>query len=97
LSDQEQVENKREMAEPYATQMIADIEALEREIPTGDFQKTSMELGNMMIGLEKAYEKREKIIDVILEYGTGFETRKALRMIPTFILEKWTKELSAKK
>ena len=42
--------------------------------------------------LEKIYHKREKTIDVIMTYGTGFETREALRMVPTPVLDKWATE-----
>jgi len=49
----------------------------------------------MMAGLEKAYDDRERLIDVILERGSGYETKKALRMIPTPTLESWAKELSS--
>ena len=94
LSDQEQIERNKEAAERYGDEMIADIEVLRGEVPTGNFEKTSRDLGNMMMDLEKAYDKREHVIDVILEQGTGYETRKALRMVPTSILEKWAKELS---
>jgi hypothetical protein len=42
-----------------------------------------------MTKLEKAYHQREKVIDKIMEEGTGFESREALRMFPTALLEKW--------
>jgi hypothetical protein len=51
----------------------------------------------MMKTLEKAYHEREKKIDVILTYGTEFETREALRMIPTLVVDKWATELSSRK
>lgn len=74
--------------------MIADIEALEHEIPAADFQKTRGNLGAIMKELEKVYHEREKKITIIMTYGTGFETREALRIVPTNILEKWAAELS---
>ncbi len=86
-----------ESAAPYANQMIADIEALDHEIPAANFQKIRGDLEGLMKGLEDVYHNREKKIDVIMTYGTGFETREALRMVPTNVLEKWAAELSKQK
>jgi len=88
---------KDESAVPYADQMIADIEALEHEIPVEDFQKKRGDLASLMKVLENLYHKREKKIDTIMTYGTGYETREALRMVPTPVLEKWATELSTRK
>lgn len=74
--------------------MLADIESLESEVPIGNSQNASRELGEMMRELERAYCMREKLIDTVLENGTGLETREALRMLPVDTLEKWAKELS---
>jgi len=93
LSDQEQLGRKKEVAERYV-EAIVDIELLRNEIPKGNFERTSRELGDMMTDLEKAYDDRERLIDLILERGSGYETKKALRMIPTPTLESWAKELS---
>jgi len=92
--------SERDLSEkdaPYADRMIADIESLEHEIPKTDFQRTRGDLAKMMKELEKAYHEREKTIEVIMSHGTGFESREALRMVPTSILDKWAKELSSKK
>jgi hypothetical protein len=43
--------------------------------------------------LTKEYDKREKVIDRIMDYSTGIENEKALRMYPTRVLEKWEKSL----
>jgi len=43
--------------------------------------------------LEKEYDEREKVISRIMEYGTGIETEKALRMYPTRVLEAWEASL----
>lgn len=73
--------------------MLVDIEDLKKDMPIDAFLKESTELKNMMSKLEKAYDKREEIIDLILKEGTGFESRKALRMFPTSLLEQWAHEL----
>jgi hypothetical protein len=86
-----------ESAASYADKMIADIEALEHEIPSSDFQKTRGDLAGIMKELEKAYHERERKINIIMTNGTGFETREALRMVPTPMLDKWAKELSTRK
>jgi hypothetical protein len=69
------------------------MEDLRKEMPIAAFLKESRELEDMMSKLEKAYDKREKVIDLILNEGTGFESRKALRMFPTALLEKWAENL----
>lgn len=43
--------------------------------------------------LEKEYDRREKVIGRIMEYGTGNESEKALRMYPTPVLAKWEASL----
>jgi hypothetical protein len=43
----------------------------------------------------KQYDIREKVIRCIVEYGTGIETEKALRMYCTPILEKWEASLES--
>ena len=97
MSDQKELGRNNETVEPYAGQMIADIEALEKELPRAEFQSTSGQLKAMMSELEEKYEKKEKVIDLVLQRGTGYETRKALRMVPMSVLEKWAAELSTKR
>lgn len=84
MSSQELAEIKR---------MIVDIEDLKKDTPIDIFLKESTDLKDIMSTLERAYDKREKVIDLILTEGTGFESRKALRMFPTALLEKWADEL----
>ncbi len=84
MSSQEVAETKR---------MLVDIEDLKRDTPIEVFLKESTDLKDIMNRLEKAYDKREKVIDLILTKGTGFESRKALRMFPTDLLGKWADEL----
>jgi hypothetical protein len=50
-------------------------------------------LRRVVDGLEKEYDRREKVIDRIMEYGTGIESEKALRMYPTPVLRKWEASL----
>ncbi len=40
-------------------------------------------------------DEREKVIDRIMEYGTGIENEKALRMYTTPVLEKWADSLES--
>jgi hypothetical protein len=70
-------------------ELLVDLKDLRRGMPIDAFLKESTELKDMMTKCERAYEEREKIINMILEEGTGFESRKALRMFPTDLLEKW--------
>ncbi len=84
MSSQEVIETK---------DLLVEMEDLRKEMPIDAFLKESTELKDMMSKLEKAYDKREKIIDLILKEGTGFESKKALRMFPTAMLEKWANNL----
>jgi nucleoid-associated protein YejK len=77
--------------------LVKDLEDLRLEMPIDAFLEESREVENIMAELDKAYEKREKVIDQILKEGTGFESRKALRMFPTSMLEKWLEELISSK
>jgi hypothetical protein len=97
LSDEKELGRNSGTVEPYAGQMIADIEALEKEIPRAEFQNTSSQLRAMMSELEEKYERKEQVIDLVLQLGTGYETRKALRMVPMSVLEKWAAELSTRR
>ncbi len=73
--------------------LLAEIEDLRKGMPIDAFLKESKELKVMMNKLEKAYDRREKVIELIMKEGTGFESRKALRMFPTSLLEKWAESL----
>jgi hypothetical protein len=73
--------------------LLAEMEDLRAGKPIDAFLKESKELENMMNRLERAYDEREKVIDVVMKQGSGLESRKALRMFPTALLEKWAKEL----
>jgi hypothetical protein len=73
--------------------LLTEIEELRKEMPIDAFLKESKELEELMNKLEKAYDKREKVIELILKEGTGFESTKALRMFPTSLLEKWAESL----
>jgi hypothetical protein len=73
--------------------LVKELEDLRVAMPIDAFLKESEDLEETMNELDKAYDKREKVIDHILEEGTGFESRKALRMFPTSMLERWLEEL----
>lgn len=60
--------------------MVADMEAVEQALPFEEYAKDTERLSELVGRLEHLYDKREKIIDHIIEYGTGIETEKALRM-----------------
>lgn len=75
--------------------LLAEIEDLRKGMPIDAFLKESKELKEMMNKLEKAYDRREKVIELIMKEGTGFESTKALRMFSTSLLEKWAASLKA--
>jgi hypothetical protein len=62
-------------------------------LPFKDYIKDEKSLRQHIEGLEKEYDEREKVISRIMEYGTGIESEKALRMYPTPILVKWDASL----
>jgi hypothetical protein len=79
----------------YAKDILREMEVLRLELPSKDFIKDARELEKTMKELEKAYNRREKVIDRIMEAGTGFESREALRMFSTPLLEKWADDLES--
>ena len=74
---------------PREPRMVADMEAVEQALPFGEYAKDTERLSALVGRLEHLYDKREKIIDHIIEYGTGVETEKALRMYSIPVLEQW--------
>jgi hypothetical protein len=77
----------------HTKDFLKEMEELREKMPIDGFLKESEEFEKTMNELEKAYNKREKVIGHILTDGNGLESRKALRMFPTALLEKWDEAL----
>jgi len=77
------------MPKPSEKEMESEMEALEHGLPFEDYAKDEKRLRHHIERLEKEYDEREKVIERIMEYGTGIETEKALRMYSSRVLEKW--------
>ena len=73
--------------------MEGEMETLEQWLPFEDYGKDEKRLRMHIERLEKEYDEREKVIGRIMEYGTGIESEKALRMYSTRVLEKWEAKL----
>jgi len=87
---------KTEMYEiPNEEEMVNDMEALEQGVPFEDYERDQQKLRKLIEQLEKQYDRREKVIRRIVEFGTGIESEKALRMYSTPILEKWEASLES--
>ena len=84
-------ENK--MREPSGKEMEREMETLEQWLPFEDYAKDEKRLRMHIERLQKEYDEREKVISRIMEYGTGIESEKALRMYSTRVLEKWEAKL----
>lgn len=80
---------------PTEEEMVSDMEAVEQGLPFEDYAKDTEKLRKLVIKLEKDYDKREKVIERILQYGTGIENEKALRMYSIPVLEKWEQSLES--
>jgi geranylgeranyl pyrophosphate synthase len=81
------------MPKPSEKEMEREMESLEHGLPWEDYAKDEKRLRQHIERLEKEYDEREKVISRIMEYGTGIETEKALRMYSTRALEKWEASL----
>jgi hypothetical protein len=83
------------MPKPSEKEMEREMETVERAsgmpgtLPLENYVKDEKRLTQHIERLEKEYDEREKVIARIMEYGTGIETEKALRMYSTRALEKW--------
>lgn len=62
-------------------------------LPFEEYGREEEKLRGHIERLEKEYDAREKVIGRIMEYGTGIESEKALRMYSTHVLEKWEASL----
>ena len=61
---------------PPEEQMVTEEETLEGALPFDDYGKDTEQLRGQIERLEKEYDEREKVIDRIMEYGTGIENEK---------------------
>jgi hypothetical protein len=77
------------MPKPSEKEMESEMETLEQGLPFADYAKDEKKLRQHVERLEKEYDAREKVIGRIMEYGTGIESEKALRMYTTPVLVKW--------
>ena len=77
------------MPKPSEKEMEKEMEVLEHGLPFVDYGRDEKKLREHIERLEKEYDAREKVIARIMEYGTGIETEKALRMYTTPVLAKW--------
>jgi archaellum component FlaC len=80
---------------PQEEQMVTEEETLEGALPFDDYGKDTEQLRSQIERLKKEYDEREKVIDRIMEYGTGIENEKALRMYSTPVLKKWEDSLES--
>lgn len=78
---------------PPEEEMVTEEETLEQGLPFEEYGKDSEKLTQQIRRLEKEYDEREKVIGRIMEYSTGIESEKALRMYPTAVLGKWEESL----
>jgi hypothetical protein len=80
---------------PLEEEMENEEEAMEGALPFEEYGKDSKKMREQMDRLVKMYDEREKVINRIMEYGTGFESEKALRMYSTAVLRKWEASLES--
>jgi hypothetical protein len=77
--------------------MEREMETVEHGLPFKDYYEDAKILRHHIERLEKEYDEREKVIGRIIEYGTGIESEKALRMYSTPVLEAWEASLERNK
>jgi len=78
---------------PSEKEMVREEESAKGTLPFEEYERDAHKIGLQIKKLEKEYDEREKVINRIMEYGTGIETEKALRMYPTSVLKKWEESL----
>lgn len=78
---------------PPEEEIVSEEEEAETGLPFDQYGKDAEKISTEMRKLEKEYDEREKVIERIMEYGTGIESEKALRMYPTATLRKWEESL----
>jgi hypothetical protein len=80
---------------PDEEEMVLEEEGAERGLPFDEYAKDTEKLRKHIEQLEMQYAEREKVIKRIIEYGTGIESEKALRMYSTPVLRKWAESLES--
>jgi flagellar biosynthesis chaperone FliJ len=80
---------------PPEKEMVREEEREKAALPFREYGRDIKKIERQIQKLEKEYDQREKVIEQIMEYGTGIETEKALRMYPTAALRKWEKSLQS--
>jgi len=80
---------------PPEEEIVGEEEKAETGLPFEEYGKESEKIRVQIEKLDKEYDEREKVINRIIEYGTGIETEKALRMYPTAVLRKWEDSLES--
>ncbi len=80
---------------PAEEEMVSEMETFYQWLPFEEYGKDEEKLRANINALQKEYDRREKVIGRIMEYGTGLETEKALRMYPTPVLVKWEANLES--
>jgi hypothetical protein len=80
---------------PAEEEIESEEEKAETGLPFAEYAEDANKLRLHIEKLNKEYDEREKVINRIIEYGTGFETEKALRMYPTAVLRKWEEKLES--
>jgi uncharacterized membrane protein len=78
---------------PTEEDVVSEVQGLYQWLPFEEYAKDMEKLRGVINRLEKEYDRREKVIERIMEYGTGIESEKALRMYPTHLLGKWEARL----
>ena len=78
---------------PTEEDVVSEVQGLYQGLPFEEYAKDMEKLTRIVDRLEKEYDRREKVIERIMEYGTGIESEKALRMYPTHLLGKWEARL----
>ena len=80
---------------PPQEEMVAEEETLEGALPCDEYGQDTEKLREQIDRLEVEYDEREKVIDRIMDYGTGIESEKALRMYSTPVLKGWEASLES--
>jgi len=78
---------------PAEEEMVSEMETLYQGLPFEEYGKDEKRLRENLDRLQKEYDRRERVIERIMEYGTGVESEKALRMYPTPVLKNWEARL----
>jgi hypothetical protein len=87
------LEGNGEDDSPVGREEISDEEALDQAFPFSDYGRGSARVKALVALLEEEYDRREKVIDRIMKYRTGIESRKALRACPIPVLGRWEASL----